>query len=135
MSKCIRLKYHQGLSLPPMKHFLALITMIAMIAQTFHMGIIEADFFINQKQITEELCENKDKPQMECAGHCQLKKELEKNNQSHSQERVPEMTVFIGENSISIEKPSFLRSSVVHSPKVLFTSQDYLSDIFHPPSC
>ena len=118
-----------------MKYFLAIITMIAMIAQTFHMGIIEADFFINQKQITEELCENKDKPEIECAGHCQLKKELEKNNKSHTQERVPEMNVFIGENSISIEKPSTFRTSENYSPELFFSLQDYLSDIFRPPSC
>ncbi len=121
--------------LHPMKYFLAIITLIAMMAQTFHMGIIEADFFINQEKITEELCVNKDKPEVQCAGHCQLKKELDKNNKSHSQEKISELNVFIGESPICIEKPFLDRALLSYNLTDKFTAQDFLRDIFHPPSC
>jgi hypothetical protein len=35
-------------------------------------------YFINYEYITNELCENQDKPEMECNGKCHLKKELAK---------------------------------------------------------
>lgn len=35
------------------------------------------DFFVNQEEITEELCENKDEPVLECNGKCYLMKTLE----------------------------------------------------------
>lgn len=36
------------------------------------------DYYINKAYIAENLCENKEKPQLKCHGQCHLKKELEK---------------------------------------------------------
>ena len=35
-------------------------------------------YFVNYEYIANELCENQDKPEMECNGKCHLKKELAK---------------------------------------------------------
>ena len=37
-----------------------------------------ADYVINYKHISQDLCENKDKPWMHCNGKCHLKKEIKK---------------------------------------------------------
>jgi len=36
------------------------------------------DYVINYKHISEDLCVNKDKPEMHCNGKCHLKKEIKK---------------------------------------------------------
>jgi hypothetical protein len=36
------------------------------------------DYAVNYKYISEELCVNKDKPEMHCNGKCHLKKEIKK---------------------------------------------------------
>ena len=36
------------------------------------------DYWVNYKYIANELCENQDKPELECNGKCHLKKELAK---------------------------------------------------------
>lgn len=34
------------------------------------------NFYINQQEIEKRHCENKNKPEMDCKGHCYLKKQL-----------------------------------------------------------
>ena len=36
------------------------------------------DYFFNKEYIAEELCENKEKPELKCHGQCHLKKEITK---------------------------------------------------------
>lgn len=36
------------------------------------------DYILNKEYIAENLCENKDKPKLNCHGQCHLKKEVEK---------------------------------------------------------
>ena len=36
------------------------------------------DYVVNYKHISQDLCENKDKPEMHCNGKCHLKKEIKK---------------------------------------------------------
>ncbi len=45
------------------------------------------DFALNQKEIAEEFCENKDKPEMNCDGKCHLSKMLAE--QSTEEEEKP----------------------------------------------
>lgn len=104
-----------------------------MIAQTFHMGIIEASFFINQEQIAEELCENKDKPELQCEGHCQLKKELEKKNEPQAQNRFNEMSVFIGAKGLEITRPEIKPQDFTVTFYNATYTNTFVSEIFHPP--
>jgi hypothetical protein len=54
--------------------FLLVIIVLFQLRQLFIVG----NFFIYQDEITEEFCENKDKPELKCDGKCHLKKELTK---------------------------------------------------------
>ncbi len=55
---------------------------IAVILLSLSFGItlqntwVSVDFLSNQDYIVEELCENKDKPEMNCEGRCYLKKRM-----------------------------------------------------------
>lgn len=62
-------------------------------------------FLINQEKITTELCENKDKPELECHGKCHLAKQLEKesetNTTSTSYKKISVVLFFV-ENVVAI---------------------------------
>lgn len=104
-----------------------------MFIQTFQMGIVEADFFINQDEIAATLCENKDKPEMHCNGHCQLKKELERHDDSPSQQLIRDISPFIAIAAVQITDPVVQQETFSKPSSVSFYSGDYVSEIFHPP--
>ncbi|MBX0332736.1 hypothetical protein K3G39_05755 [Pontibacter sp. HSC-14F20] len=49
-----------------------------MTLQVMYQGIVFSSYFANKAYIAAVLCENKDKPQLECEGKCYLKKQLQK---------------------------------------------------------
>lgn len=55
--------------------------------QTFSRAVIAINFYVNQKEIAQTLCENKDKPQMNCCGKCQLKKRLAGNDKAEQKDQ------------------------------------------------
>lgn len=50
------------------------------------MVYIQIDFIVNQQEITAKLCENKEKPKLQCNGKCHLKKQLAKIENSEKKE-------------------------------------------------
>ena len=54
-----------------------------------------AHFYINQTEIAEELCENKEKPELNCNGHCYLKKELTKQNEVNTDQENSEIRLMV----------------------------------------
>ncbi|MDQ2179245.1 hypothetical protein [Marinifilum sp. D714] len=84
-----------------------------------------------------EICENKDKPEMECNGKCHLKKQLKQQEENESEKK-----------KINIEKENlnFISScfDLIPEPKISDAITDenllhfqlikkHVSDIFHPP--
>ena len=111
-----------------------------LLAQIFSKWILVADYSINKEFIAEKLCENRDKPKLQCDGKCQLAKKLAaeegQNNKTSS--------------GNSIAKPSFseiivtdtdLLTTTVESASSTTFNNFYLaampvpvpSSIFHPP--
>jgi hypothetical protein len=60
-------------------YFFALIAVGFLFFQ-FRQVIIVSSFYLNQSEIIEEHCENKDQPEMQCNGKCHLSKELKKSS-------------------------------------------------------
>lgn len=116
-----------------MKFVFSLIALFAMLIQTFQMGIVEADFFINQQEIAATLCENKDKPELHCNGHCQLKKELEKHDDIPAQRLAREMSPFIAIIAVQIPKPVLQLETFGKPSAVSLYPGNYVSEVFHPP--
>jgi hypothetical protein len=71
-----------------MKFIGATIFIFLLLAQIFSKWIVVADYSINKKFIAEKLCENRDKPKLQCSGKCQLAKKLaaeeDQNNKASS---------------------------------------------------
>lgn len=106
-----------------------------MLIQTFNMGVTEVNFYMNQSEIAQKLCENKDKPQMHCNGHCQLKKELEKHNDQDAVPQLKEIKLFV-DTAVSLHptKEIFRLNTELHAySEDLITP--FQSAIFHPPAC
>jgi len=106
---------------------------------------VEVHFVLNQEEIIEAFCVNKEAPEMQCNGKCYLKKQLEKveqtqdgeqddqsdNKRSTQRNASPEFSeecqkIFFAYFSVEEEK-----QQIAHKNR----KYNYLStsDLFHPP--
>lgn len=60
-----------------MHKFIAYILFLIITVQTLHQGLIYAYYVLNKNYIAQNLCENKEKPQLKCDGKCHLKSILQ----------------------------------------------------------
>lgn len=59
-----------------LKRFTALLLLIALVSANFSRYFVYAGFELNKKYIASTLCENLDKPWMNCNGHCYFMKKV-----------------------------------------------------------
>lgn len=95
---------------------------------------------INKQYVADKLCENKNKPQLNCNGKCYLKKQLKKadansdsNKSTTSNERMDMLECILPESfciSLLFES-SLVQSLVSYSNQYCFS---YVALVFHPPS-
>lgn len=104
--------------------------------QSFEVLIITLNFKLN-RDFYEEICENRDKPEMHCNGKCHLKKQVQESHQKESsketgkQEREP--SVFVPTCKISHSSPILYQVTTLLIQRQLLPSQIRYFDIFHPP--
>ena len=99
-----------------------------------------AYYRVNQDYIAKNLCENRDKPMLNCNGQCYLAKQLkaaeEKEQKSNSErlEKMPEV-VLAFQAIQPIFKVTFLQISVVevHFATPSFVVSNDTKGFFHPP--
>lgn len=101
------------------------------------------DYVVNYHYIATVLCENKDKPQLNCCGKCHLKKELakasegEKPNSSDKKENSKqevEVLFFQDIKSLIVEQIYFKNKTLVSNnySNLYFHLSD--NSFFHPPT-
>jgi hypothetical protein len=94
-------------------------------------------YHINKTYIAKVLCENKEVPQMQCNGKCQLKKQLvaeetKKESEPVSVENLPEVFwTMAQEEQAEKQFPTYCTNSPIVS---IFQSTNFPSSIFHPPT-
>ena len=101
-----------------------------------------ADYVINYKHISQDLCENKDKPWMHCNGKCYLKKEIKKvmgdDNPNRKTTNLPQLKLkeYARYYRIHLLKKYFSFYNFV-SIKTCYivqkTNKGFLSDLIKPP--
>lgn len=102
--------------------------------------VITADFVIHQDYIAKNLCENRDKPEMECGGKCVLMQKLKlTENEQEDPQQLPqivqvELSSFVVNNFCfkAIESPLAEACENLPTPINRVESM-YSHDIFHPP--
>jgi hypothetical protein len=100
------------------------------------------DYALNKEYIAKNLCENRNKPKLNCNGKCHLMKQLKKagtdaptdgnatkgsSNQEENCFHVTSLFVFNAEILISNSTNFYIRTFKSKLPS------NYLKDIFHPP--
>lgn len=106
-----------------------------MLVQTFSKAFVMADFYLHQAKIEQELCENKDKPELKCKGSCALKKELEKENKKEIPQKLQEIKTFLKVELLTLI-PQILQLEKLYGLVVndnrIFKNH---AEFFHPPAC
>lgn len=120
-----------------MRTVIVITIFLSLLVQTFSRGLIFVQFFVHQDYIAQNLCENIDKPELECKGNCHLNKALEKNDEQEQKSLIKEkqeLTLFVSQINFTIEiEPQFALA------KTYFHYNDKKAEnmprsIFHPPT-
>ena len=98
--------------------------------------IIVANFELNRQYISENFCENKDKPVMHCEGRCFLNKELQKQNSKEKSlpDLLKEKSALVFYSSIEkfdFNKVFFLCRHIFRYKEIGMSI--FSINIFHPP--
>ena len=125
-----------------MKRVAGIILLIAIILPLSVKVMIVGDFVLNQAQITEELCVNKDKPSLECNGKCALMQQLMADEPKEQNNSAPiplevlklKLSEFVkNQCQLDLSKLSSQYSSPLVLRKQIRNSNEAILDIFRPP--
>jgi hypothetical protein len=98
----------------------------------------------NKNYIAQNLCENRDKPEMKCCGKCYLKKQLRNadNNTEKQNKQAPLKTMQLELASCVLPAPAqwdpvpLPPSAIIQNPAgARHFGISAIHSIFHPPSC
>jgi hypothetical protein len=104
--------------------------------------VIYADFYLNREYIAENLCENKEEPELQCNGKCHLMKTLkqEEEKQPEDQQNTPKKVVDYQLFADKVFYASDLQSDILLEPSSeshFLYQNNYshlsLSSLFRPP--
>ena len=119
-----------------LKRFVAILLILTVISSNLTKCIVFATFKINQKYIATNLCENRDKPQMNCEGKCYLMKKLKQAEEKEQQQQHQSQKNLLQEAFLSkTDRPKFhthLLAVFNYPPAASYYFQKSLS-VFHPP--
>lgn len=101
--------------------------------------LIQVQFYLDREQITALFCVNKDKPQLECDGKCELSKRLSEakdQNESDAQITLEELNLIFLTKSreIGLDFITEANHQIAHTPRhQLLHSLNLGMNFFHPP--
>ena len=122
-----------------MNRVVTILLLVVMLTQAFSKVFIVLDYQANKNYIAEFLCVNKNKPELHCEGHCYLKKELKKaeqtENQSTNQNQKLKFDITLYcETLFRINLVPQSEKAAVYSQLVTGVATSRPTAIFHPPS-
>lgn len=98
------------------------------------------EYTLNKAYIAQTLCENKNKPELQCEGKCHLAKEITKANDAGEKENKPVAPRINFDNDCSYLNPLADRAKHLQNLNSLFEpasaapfTSAVIADIFHPP--
>jgi len=121
------------------KKVIAAFLLFIFFLQIFYVAGITVWFYANRAYISQQLCINKNRPELGCKGSCFLKKKLKDVEQNQEQQLpVQEKQIketapcIISTNSFTINSPADIQ--VFNPQPAGIYSFTFFRDIFHPPS-
>ena len=123
-----------------MKRIVALLLFLAMQIPLMNQWGAVAYYRVNQDYIAKNLCENRDKPMLDCNGQCYLAKQLkaaeEKEQKSNSErlEKMPEVVLsFQAIQPVFTARFTAFNTVENHYPLMGFSLNSAAKGFFHPP--
>jgi hypothetical protein len=121
-----------------MKFFAATILLIALLAQNCSRYLVILDYQLNKDFISNNLCENRNKPKCHCCGKCYLKKQLAKTDKEQgtnntSQNDRDEVLFFAEQKNNEVVRHWIAIKKEYTLNRTSFTLQNLYGSIFHPP--
>jgi hypothetical protein len=121
------------------RRIIALALLLAMLSPILAKLFVYAEFKSNQEYIAATLCENRDRPELNCEGKCYLMKKLkaaedkEKKQENQAQKKAS-VDLFFVEKTVApvlvITIPAQKKASTQK-----FSLPEFDREIAHPPSC
>jgi len=121
-----------------MKHLFILFVLTGVLLQNFTKSIILIHYQINKEYITNNFCENKNKPEAKCCGHCHLKKQLDKqdkNEQAPNQNSKDKNEIQFFSKMYTINYSSFEKNIALNANYLFAISDHQKISVFQPPKC
>jgi hypothetical protein len=121
------------------RRIIALTLLLALLSSILSKLFVYAEFKSNQATIAATLCENRDRPELNCQGKCYLMKKLkaaedkEKKQENQTQKKASVDLFFLNEKVapvLAITVPAQKKASTQK-----FTLPEFDREIAHPPSC
>ena len=121
-----------------MQKFAALILIVLLEIQFFYPIVIHTYFHANRKYIASKLCENIDRPQLQCKGKCYLKKQLKKAEEQEQKDQLRFNSIEPLVYTFSTQKTNNIIPIPPENRMYSQFSEDrnlagFLSKPFHPP--
>jgi hypothetical protein len=96
------------------------------------------DYTVNYNYITKNICENREKKEMDCKGKCYLAKELSKSSQNSAKQDAIKLSLmsdsFINSNIFTFQNHILVAEDLKQNSFLsLFYTFSFPSKIFHPP--
>lgn len=113
-------------------YFLLLIVTIF----TFSQFAIVFNFLSNQEFIAQNLCENVEKPELECNGKCYLTKKLKEDKKQKGNDKIvhSEVILYMESKAIDIvDEQCFFKLKESYFKLLEKKTNSFSSEIFHPP--
>ncbi len=99
--------------------------------------LVYAEFNLNRTYIESTLCENRDRPELDCRGKCVLKKKLQQAEEREKKQEQDAQKKNFQENFIDDQEVCFVNPSFLLGKNVFFDLSFLLPkrsfDILHPP--
>ncbi len=98
------------------------------------------EYFVNYEYITNELCENKDKPTMACNGKCYLEKQVKKQQRIDVEQEAPLPPEIDLEKFITLKNKKFTYNLIILKQfnqiptfYIKFNERKFIDKLLRPP--
>eukprot|EP01118_Nematostelium_gracile_P016449 TRINITY_DN6813_c0_g2_i1.p2 TRINITY_DN6813_c0_g2~~TRINITY_DN6813_c0_g2_i1.p2 ORF type:complete len:124 (-),score=22.36 TRINITY_DN6813_c0_g2_i1:774-1145(-) len=121
------------------RRIIALALLLAMLSPILAKLFVYAEFKSNQAYIAATLCENRDRPELNCEGKCYLMKKLkaaedkEKKQENQAQKKASVDLFFVEETVAPVLVMTIPAQKKASAQK--FSLPEFDREIAHPPSC
>ncbi|MEE1884119.1 hypothetical protein [Pedobacter flavus] len=120
-----------------LKRYISILLLLALLSAHLSRCFVYAGFEVNKSYIVAELCENKDKPELNCNGKCFLKKKLKAAEEKERKQEIENQRNRFQETlppKVELPEPIKIAHAKKNYPQsIIKQTIDRSASIFQPP--